>query len=63
MKITDISVRGFTHTSREVKDSDGHTHPGEPHQVRQALLTITTDDGSQGHCFAPPEVVRPRGIA
>ena len=59
MKITDISVRVFTHTSRELKDSDGHTHPGDPHKVRQALLTITCDDGSEGHCLAPTEVVRP----
>ena len=40
MKITDIKVRVFRHTSRQVKDSDGHTHPGDPHTVRQALLTI-----------------------
>jgi L-alanine-DL-glutamate epimerase-like enolase superfamily enzyme len=59
MKITDVRVRVFTHTSREVKDSDGHTHPGEPHKVRQALLTITCDDGSEGHCLGPVEVLRP----
>ena len=59
MKIVDVSARVFRHTSHLMKDSDGHTHPGDAHPVRQALLTITADDGSQGHCFSPVEVVRP----
>jgi L-alanine-DL-glutamate epimerase-like enolase superfamily enzyme len=59
MKIVDIRVRVFTHTARQAHDSDGHSHPADPHQVKQALLTLTTDDGSEGHCFAPTEVVRP----
>ncbi len=59
MKIVDISVRVFVHSSRQVKDSDGHTHPGPEHEVRRALLTITADDGSTGHGFAAPELVRP----
>jgi L-alanine-DL-glutamate epimerase-like enolase superfamily enzyme len=62
MKIVDIKVRVFTHTSREVRDSDGHTHPGEPHQARQALLTITADDGSEGHAFGSTEVLRPHMV-
>ena len=59
MKIVDIRVRVFTHESRTVRDSDGHTHPGDPHQVRQALLTVTADDGTEGHCLSPVQVVRP----
>ena len=59
MKIVDVRVRVFWHSSRIARDSDGHSHPGEPHRVRQALLTVTADDGSEGHCFSPPEVVRP----
>ncbi len=62
MKIVDVKVRVFFHTSRQVKDSDGHSHPGDPHKVRQALLTIVADDGSQGHCLSPVEVVRPQLI-
>ena len=62
MKITDVKVRVFTHQSRLVKDSDGHTHPGDAHRVKQALLTIIADDGSQGHCLSPVEVVRPHLI-
>ncbi len=59
MKISDIRVRTFYHTSHQMKDSDGHSHPGPAHRVKQSLLTITTDDGAEGHCFAPTEVVRP----
>src|SRR5580704_7984483 len=62
MKIVDVSVRVFRHVSRQVRDSDGHSHPGDPHRVRQALLTITADDGSEGHCLSPVEVVRPHLI-
>jgi L-alanine-DL-glutamate epimerase-like enolase superfamily enzyme len=62
MKIVDVSVRVFLHTSKQVRDSDGHQHPGPAHRVRQALLTITTDGGTQGHCFSPTEVVRPHLI-
>jgi hypothetical protein len=30
MKIADISVRVSRYTSRQVRDSAGHTHPGDP---------------------------------
>jgi L-alanine-DL-glutamate epimerase-like enolase superfamily enzyme len=59
MKISNIRVRTFYHTSHQMKDSDGHSHPGPARRVKQSLLTITADDGSEGHCFAPTEVVRP----
>ncbi len=62
MKITDIKVRSFSHMSRQNNDSDGHSHPCDPRQVRQSMLTIVTDDGTEGHCFAPSEVVRPHLI-
>jgi L-alanine-DL-glutamate epimerase-like enolase superfamily enzyme len=58
MKIERVSVRVFTHTTRKVKDSDGHTHPGPPRQTKNALLTITCDDGSEGHALCGPEVMR-----
>ena len=59
MKISDVRVRVFNHMSYSVKDSDGHTHPGDAHSVRQALLTIVADDGTEGHCLSPVQVVRP----
>lgn len=62
MRIVDIGVRVFFHMTNQVKDSDGHSHPGEKRRVRQALLTIRADDGSEGHCLAPVEVVRPHLI-
>lgn len=62
MKIVDVRVRVFTHQSSVVRDSDGHSHPGEPHTVRQALLTVVADDGTEGHCLSPVQVVRPHLI-
>lgn len=59
MQIVDIAVRVFEHTTFEELDSDGHAHPGPERTVRKALLTITADDGSQGHSFSSPEIVRP----
>ena len=62
MRIAEISVRVFRYVSRQVRDSDGHSHPGEPHEARHALFTIAADDGSEGHCLSPVEVVRPHLI-
>lgn len=59
MKITDVRVRVFRHKSRKHSDSAGHSHPGPEHEARQALLSIVTDEGVEGHYFAPPELVRP----
>ena len=59
MRIDAIDVKVFEHTTRRHADSAGHAHPGPPHKVKLALLTITADDGSVGHCFSPPEIVRP----
>ena len=59
MKIVDIRGRVFRYISKQVRDSDGRTRPGDPHDARQALLTITADDGSEGHSLSPIEVVRP----
>ncbi|CDZ33988.1 Mandelate racemase/muconate lactonizing protein [Neorhizobium galegae bv. officinalis] len=62
MKIVDVNVRVFSHTTRRHQDTAGHAHPGPPHKVNLALLTIVDDDGAEGYCFAPPEVVRPHVI-
>jgi L-alanine-DL-glutamate epimerase-like enolase superfamily enzyme len=59
MKIEKVEVRVFTHTTMQEKDSDGHTHPAkEPRQARRALLTITADDGTQGHALGGTELLR-----
>ena len=59
MKIVDIHVRVFAHTTYRHADTAGHAHPGPAHKVNHALLTIVADDGTEGHCFSPPEMVRP----
>ncbi len=59
MKIDDVTVRVFTYKSNTMRDVAGHSHPGPPRDARQALLTITCDDGTEGHAFASPEIIRP----
>ncbi len=51
MKITSVSTRRFHYPSFTVRDTDGHGHPGPEHEAIQTLLSITTDDGAEGHCF------------
>ena len=51
VKIIDVNVRVFSHTTRRHQDTAGHAHPGPPHKVNQALLTIVADDGTE---FAAP---------
>ena len=34
-----------------VRDSDGHGHPGPPHEAIQTLLKILTDEGVEGYWF------------
>jgi L-alanine-DL-glutamate epimerase and related enzymes of enolase superfamily len=63
MKITDIRVRVFPYTAHEKRDVQGHQHYAEPFQSQMALLTIVADDGSEGHCIAAPETVRPYVVA
>ncbi|MDF0601709.1 mandelate racemase family protein [Psychromarinibacter sp. C21-152] len=58
MLITDVSVRVFRHTTRRHADEAGHAHPGPPHKVALAILTLRTEDGDEGYAFAPPEVLR-----
>jgi L-alanine-DL-glutamate epimerase-like enolase superfamily enzyme len=58
MKIVDVTTRTFRYQSYVVRDSEGHTHPGDPHKARQQLVTIKTDEGAEGYCFgANPEVI------
>ena len=59
MKIADITAQPFRYTSEKVRDSEGHTHPGAPHDATETLVTIKTDDGAEGYCFgASPDVIR-----
>ncbi|MGU3401113.1 mandelate racemase family protein [Brucellaceae bacterium D45D] len=61
-RIVDIKVRVFNHVTRRHQDVAGHAHPGEPHQARQAVISIVADDGSEGHSFAAPQILRPHLI-
>ncbi|WP_028999508.1 mandelate racemase family protein [Azohydromonas australica] len=59
MKIESVRGTEFTYPSRRSVDSAGHSHPGPEVQARMAMITITTDNGHEGHTFAPPQVIRP----
>ncbi|MEE3194906.1 MAG: enolase C-terminal domain-like protein [Candidatus Poribacteria bacterium] len=51
MVITDVQTVSFKYISKTVRDSDGHGHPGPPHEAIQTLLKILTDEGVEGYWF------------
>lgn len=57
--IESVTVSVFRTTSSTSRDSDGHTHPGTPHETRQGLLRIGDSDGATGYCLASPDALRP----
>jgi L-alanine-DL-glutamate epimerase-like enolase superfamily enzyme len=59
MKIEHVNGVVFTYPTRRSVDSAGHSHPGSEKLAEMAMLTVQADDGSSGHAFAPPEVIRP----
>ena len=54
MKIDSVDVKLFRTTTTQVRDSDGHSHPGPESRTTSALLVITCDDGTTGHVLARP---------
>ena len=58
MKIAEVTSKVFTYKTNKMNDTDGHTHPGPERTARQALLTITADDGTQGHITGSPQIMR-----
>jgi L-alanine-DL-glutamate epimerase-like enolase superfamily enzyme len=62
VKIIDVNVRVFVYKTYTMRDTDGHTHPGPERDARTAILTIKTDDGSEGYCIQSPQVIRPHII-
>lgn len=58
MKIESVRGTVFTYPSMRSVDTAGHSHPGPEKEARLAMLTVTADDGSEGHAFGPVEVIR-----
>jgi L-alanine-DL-glutamate epimerase-like enolase superfamily enzyme len=56
--IEKVSVSVFRTVSSTSRDSGGHTHPGTPHEVHQALLAITDSDGATGYCLTSADQLR-----
>ncbi|MBN1402083.1 MAG: enolase [Anaerolineae bacterium] len=48
MKITAIELIRFTYTSRQMRDAEGHGHPGPEHEATGSLFRILTDEGLDG---------------
>ena len=58
MIITSISVDRFSCPSHVVRDSEGHSHPGDAHLTQQTLVSIHNGQGIVGRCFGSiPEPV------
>ncbi len=51
MKISEVRVETFRYTSDKGKDIQGHGHPARPHEARQTMLTIVSDEGVCGYSF------------
>ena len=51
LTITDIETLTFTYRSREVRDEEGHGHPGSEHDAQMTLLRVRTSAGVDGYCF------------
>ena len=58
MKIVEVTSKVFTYKTNKMSDTDGHTHPGPERQAKMALLTVTADDGTQGHVTGNPHYMR-----
>ena len=54
MKIETVEAKVFRHTTNQMHDSDGHSHPGPERQTTSALLVICCDDGRSGQIIARP---------
>lgn len=59
MKIVDVHVRTFWHTTHLEKDTDGHDHPGPAKRIRKSILTLVAENGTEGYAFGSPEQLRP----
>ena len=49
MKIVNVEAKYIRYESVMVRDAEGHSHPGKPHDAKVGFLTITCDDGTEGH--------------
>ena len=49
MKIADITTRTFTYTTNVVRDSEGHTHAGDDHDIlrRKGFVELPGRDGEK----------------
>ena len=51
MKIVSAKAEYIRYQSRMVRDGEGHSHPGKPHEAKVGFLTIVCDDGTDRIAF------------
>jgi len=49
MTIIRVEAMNIHYTSVMVRDNEGHSHPGKPHDGKMPFLCITCDDGTKGY--------------
>lgn len=64
MKIVDVKVEKIRYQSPIVRDSEGHAHPGPPHEAQVTFVTIIAENEMEGYYFggrpeAIQEIVKP----
>lgn len=51
MKIISVEAMNIHYVSNLVRDAEGHSHPGKPHDAYLPFLSIKCDDGTEGHAI------------
>ena len=57
MRIQSIELITFGYSSNQVRDAEGHGHPGPAHQGQQSIFHIVTDEGVQGYAMGGSPVM------
>mgnify|MGYP000860155907 FL=1 len=51
MKIVKAEAFNIHFISNMVRDGEGHSHPGKPHDALWPMFVITCDDGTEGYAI------------
>jgi len=57
MLIRDIELIIFSYTSHQIRDAEGHGHPGPAHEAQVSIFHISTDEGIDGYAMGGSPVM------
>jgi L-alanine-DL-glutamate epimerase-like enolase superfamily enzyme len=57
VKITDVELIRFTYRSKQVRDQEGHGHPGPEHDAAGSILRLATDEGLEGYAMGASPIM------